>query len=259
MKAIKFLRAAIVLLSILLSACAPAANSAPGIGGGGKALADVVISGAIESMNGHQWVVNGKTVRVDPSVLRDEPFAVGDTVKVEASMSDDGTVTTQQVETPAAGIPAESASRAPDDSFSMPDNSATPQPPIFDDQGNEAVGIVDAVADTSITVGGQTYTFAQGVEFKGDIVAGASVKLHFTVNADGTFSVTEIELTNATQLDDDNSTDDSSAHEVNDDHGGETNINDDGANHDVNDDHGGNSTSGGGSDGNSGSNSAKGG
>lgn len=239
MKTIKFLRVVIVLLGILLSACAPAASSsAAGNGGGGKGLADVIVSGVIESMNGNQWVINGQTVQVDSSVLRDGSFAVGDTVKVEASKSDDGTVIAQRVGTPDAAVPTEAATSAPDDSSSI-DNSATAQAPVFNNQGNEAVGTVDAVTDISITVGGQTYTFAPGAEIKGDVVTGSSVKLHFTVNADGSLSVTEIELSTATQVSDTKSNDDSSTHEVNDDHGGTTTSSDDGANHDANDDHGG--------------------
>ena len=246
MKTMKFIRAAIVLLGILLSACAPAANSAAPANGGGKGLADVIFSGAIESINGDQWVVNGQTIQVDSSVLRDGPFAVGDTVKVEASRSDDGTVIAQRVETPDAAVATEAATSAPDDFSSSPDNSATPQAPAFDHQGNEAVGTVDAMTDTSISIGGQTYTFAPGAEIKGDIVTGSSVKLHFTVNGDGSVSVTEIELATTTQVSDKKSNDDSSIHDVNDDHGGTTTSSDDGANQNTNDDHGGNSNSGGG-------------
>lgn len=258
MKAIKYLRAAIVLTGILLSACAPAANStAPTNGGGGKGLADVMVSGVIESINGDQWVVNGQTIQVDSSVLRDGSFTVGDRVKVEASMSDDGTVIAQRVETSSAADSVETATSAPDDSSSSSNASATPQAPILDDKGNEALGTVEIMTDTSITMDGQTYTFAPGVEIKGDIVAGSTVKLHFTVNADGTSSVTEIELADATQVNDDKSIDYSSTHDVNDDHGGTTTSSDDGTNHDSNDDHGG-SNSGGGDD-NSGGNSGPGG
>jgi hypothetical protein len=258
MKTIKFLRAAIVLIGILLSACAPAANSVAPANGGGKGLADVMFSGVIESMNGDQWVVSGQTIKVDPSLLRDGPFAVGDTVKVEASRSDDGTVIAQRVETPAAAVATEAATSAPDDSTSSANNSATAQAPVFDNHGNEAVGTVDSMTDRSVTVGGQTYTFAPGAEIKGDVVTGSSVKLHFTANADGSLSVTEIELVPTTQVSDTKSTDDGSIYDVNDDHGGTTTSSDDGANHDTNNDQGGNSNSGGGDD-SSGSNSGDGG
>jgi hypothetical protein len=242
MKTINSLRAAIILIGILLSACTPAANSTTDVrGGGGKGLAEVTFTGVIEDITGDQWTINGQTISVDTSVLRDGPFAVGDTVKVEAAVAEDGSVTAQRIETPSAVDALEAATSAPED-------LSTPQALVFDDNGNEAFGTVDAITDTSVTVGGQTYTFASGVEIKGDIVAGASVKLHFIVNADGTLSVREIEIADQTQIGDDNSVDDGTGHDANDD-GSNHDVNDDNgsdSNHDSNDDNsGGNSGSGG--------------
>lgn len=261
MKAIKFLRAVIVLAGILLSACAPAANSAAPVNvGGDKVQPDIIFTGAIESMNGNQWVVNGQTITVDGSILRDGLFSVGDTIKVEAQVAADGSITAQRVETPSAKDAVEMSTGAPG-------NVSTPAPtqaPKFDDKGNEAVGTVDAITDTSITIGGQTYNFAPGAEIKGTITAGAIVKLHFITNADGSLSVREVEIADPAELEDnhlndDNSSnvsDDGSNHDVNDDHGGASNTSDDGSNHDTNDDHGG--SNGGGGD-NSGGNSGSGG
>lgn len=261
MKAINFLRAIIVLFGILLSACAPA----PVHIGGGKVQPDVIFTGAIESMNGNQWVVNGQTITVDPSVLRDGPFSVGDTVKVEASLAADGSVTAKRVEIPSAADSVGTSTSAPQDSTSIADavsTSAPTQAPKFDDKNSEAVGTVDAITGTSITIAGQTYTFAPGTEIKGNIAAGATVKLHFITNADGTLSVTEVEIADATKTEDNQSDstnvsdDHSNTSASPDDHGGASSTSDDGSNHDSNDDHGG--SSGGGGD-NSGSNSGGGG
>ncbi len=271
MKAFKFLRAVIVLLGIVLSACAPAAvsSNAPVNVGGGKSVSDVVFSGVIESMNGDEWVINGQTVKVDPSVVRDGSFKVGDTVKVEAAVAADGSITAQRVETPSAAdlvqgddnsadaTPSSSGdnSNADNSNSSDPMSGPTPQPLAFDDSGTEATGTVDAITDTSITISGQTFTLAPGVEIKGEIVPGALVKLHFTVNADGTLSVTEVEITDPTQISDDNGNDDNS---------NDSNVNDDNSNDDdSNDDNSGNSNDddsnddngNGGSDDNGGSNS----
>jgi hypothetical protein len=104
MKRIKFLQAVIVLVGLLLSACAPAAapsaNSANV--GGGKAVTQVTFTGVIESMDGDQWVVESQSITVDPSVVRDGAFVVGDTVKVEALIAADGSLVAQRVETPSA-------------------------------------------------------------------------------------------------------------------------------------------------------------
>lgn len=270
MKAIKFLRAVIVLFGLVLSACAPAAvSTSPANVGSGKPVSEVVFTGVIESINGDQWVINGQTVTVDSSVVRDGSFKVGDTIKVEASVAADGSVVAQRVETPSADDLAQMDDNSADgtpsaiDDNSNADNSnsdnsnssvpmpgSTPQPLTFDDSGTEATGTVDAISDTSITIGGQTFTLAPGAEVKGVIVPGALVKLHFTVNADGTLSVTEIEITDPSQIGDDNSNDDNSndgnsnSDDVNDDNGNDSNSNDDhGNDSNSNDDHGNDSNS----------------
>jgi len=239
MNAIKFLRAALILVGILLSACAAPSNSAAANVGGDKALSEVAFTGVIESMDRDLWVINGQPVRVDSSVLRDGSFVVGDTVAVEASVAQDGSVTAQRVESPAAATTVEL-------STSTPGVSSAAQGPVFDDNGTEAVGTVDAITDTSVTIGGQTFTFASGVEMKDQIQPGDVVKLHFAVNADGSLSVREIELADPAQIGDANGNDDNSNDtNVNDN----SNVNDNGNtnDHDGNDDnsndddHGGNS------------------
>jgi hypothetical protein len=232
MKAIKFIRAALILLGILLSACAAPSNSAPA-NGGGKGLSDIAFSGVIESMEGDQWVINGQTIKVDSSILRDGPFVVGDTVKVEASVAQDGSVTAQRVESPSAVVLM---------STNTPEVPSATQLPVFNDNGNEAVGTVEAITDTSITIGGQTYTFAQGAEIKDEIAAGDVVKVHFTVSSDGTLSIREIEIADPTQVGNDNTNDDNSnGTNVNDDNSNDDNSNDSNSNDDNgNDDHGGN-------------------
>src|SRR5689334_7514026 len=182
MKTIRFFRVAFVLFGILLGACAPSVvSSAPNVGSG-KAVSEVIFTGVIESMNGTQWVINGQTIAVDSSVLRDGPFVVGDTIKVEAYVASDGFVTAQRVETPTVadsvgtGTSTSEATEAPTEA---PATASTPvagnasQPLVFDNNGNEAFGTVDAITGTSITLNGQTFNFASGVEIKGNVVSGA--------------------------------------------------------------------------------------
>ena len=90
--------AVLVLAAVLLSACGAGAVQ----GAGSKVQADVIVTGVIESMNGSQWIVDGRTFTVEPSVVRDGPFAVGDTVKVEGNAQADGTVLVTRVEPPTA-------------------------------------------------------------------------------------------------------------------------------------------------------------
>jgi hypothetical protein len=240
MKTLKFLRSIIVLLGLVLGACAPAAlpSTAPANVGGGKAVSEVIFTGVIESMDGDQWVIDGQTITVDQSVLRDGPFAVGDTVKVEASVAGDGTVTAQRVETPSVADLAENDNSAPTEAPTAAPGDAAPQPLVFDDGGTEAFGTLEALTDTSITVGGQTFILAPGAEINGQLLPGDLVKLHFTTNPDGTLSVTEVEIADPAQLDDnsndDNGNDDNSNANSNDDNSNDDNGNDD----DSNDDNG---------------------
>ena len=95
----RFLIIVLALTAVLVSACG-AATAAPGAS---KVEASPVeFTGVIESMVDSQWVVNGQTITVDPSVIRDGGFKVGDTVKVEGIVNSDGTVTATRVELPDA-------------------------------------------------------------------------------------------------------------------------------------------------------------
>jgi hypothetical protein len=242
MKVKKYFPVAVILIGILLGACAaPAAPSAsPGSDGVDKALfSEVVFSGVIEGMDGDLWTINGQTVKVDSSVLRDGPFVVGDTVKVEALVAADGSVTAQRVESPSAADLSEIGT-------STPAVASAQLPLVFDDSGTQALGTVESITDTSITIGGQTFAFAPGVEIKGTIAAGAVVKLHFLVSADGSLSVREVEIADPSQVNSDNSNDNSNGSagigNSNDDNGNDDNSNDDNGNDDdSNDNNGGNS------------------
>ncbi|MFN8400978.1 MAG: DUF5666 domain-containing protein [Anaerolineales bacterium] len=94
----------VALVAIFVSACggtAAAENSA----GSDKPRASLVeFTGVIEAIDGNQWTVNGQVITVDPTILRDGPFAVGDTVKVEAEVQSDGSVVITRVEPPVAAI-----------------------------------------------------------------------------------------------------------------------------------------------------------
>jgi Domain of unknown function (DUF5666) len=96
MKQVRAIFVVIMLAAMLLSACG--ASAAPA--GSSKVEADILITGAIESINGTQWMVNGQTFTVDPAVVRDGPYHVGDVIKVEGTVQSDGTVVVTRVEIP---------------------------------------------------------------------------------------------------------------------------------------------------------------
>jgi len=273
MKNIKLIPFVLVVLAILLSACSGAATPATSAGGGKPQPSVVAFTGVIESIDGDQWIVNGQSIQVDLSAIKDGPFQAGDTVKVEARVEADGSVVALRVETPSAADLANDNSNASnsndatnvnaneDNSVNGNTNADNSNDANANDTnsndannsgtgagGKEVFGTVDAITDTSITVGGQTYQFAPGAEIKGAIVAGDFVKLHLIVNADGTLAVREGGLSDPSQAGNDNGNDDNgNDNNSNDDNGNDDDSNDDNGN----DDHGNDSNDDKGNDNNS--------
>ena len=129
----------LALTAMLLSACGGAAGvSAPAStsGGGSKPQAmPVEFTGVIEAINGNQWTVGGQTISVDPAVVRDGPFKVGDAVKVEVQVQADGSMVVSKVELPAP-LDVNSNDDNGNDSNSNDDNGNDSN--SNDDNGNDS-------------------------------------------------------------------------------------------------------------------------
>ena len=141
MKNIRFLVIVLTIATFVLSACGGAATSTPGIGSVKVQAMPVAFLGSVDSIAGDQWVISGTTVTVDPAVVRDGPFNVGDQVKVEGVVNADGSFTVSRVEVPAP----QDVSRLPqfgdDNSNSVnanDDRVNTNNSNINDDHGNDA-------------------------------------------------------------------------------------------------------------------------
>lgn len=116
----RFLIVLFVLSGMVLGACA----GAQAAGGMSKVqAAPSEFTGIIEAIDGNQWVVNGQAIVVDPSVVRDGPFMVGDTVKVEVEVAADGSISVTRVELPTAADNT---------------NSANSNDDLFDDNSNNS-------------------------------------------------------------------------------------------------------------------------
>jgi hypothetical protein len=117
-----------------------------------------------------------------------------------------------------------------------------------DDSSNssdvEVFGVVESMTETTITVNGVTYNIiADLTEFKDVISVGDQVKIHVIVNADGTFTIREIEMSVEDANGNDNSNDANSIDDnsndanSNDDNGNDSNSNEDnGSDSNSNDD-----------------------
>lgn len=98
----------------------------------------------------------------------------------------------------------------------------------------EIVGAVQAITKESITINGVTYKLASFTEFKGTIVLGDQVKIHVIVNADGTFTIREIEKTTGAGTDNSNSNSNTNSNSNDDNSNSNSNSNDDNSNGDDN-------------------------
>lgn len=142
MKNIRFLTFVLTIATLLVSACGavtatPAAAPEPSKGPNVDAM-PVSFVGIVDSMAGDQWVISGTTVTVNPSILRDGPFNVGDRVKVEGFLNPDGSFTVSRVETP---TPQETATLPPltvDNSNEAISNSNTNDANVNDDNSNDS-------------------------------------------------------------------------------------------------------------------------
>jgi len=267
----------LALTAMLISACGgSAAISTPDSSAvsGGKPQANVVeFTGVIETINGNEWTVNGQKITVDPAVVRDGPFSVGDSVKMEVQVQADGSMVVSRVETQGAVDNSNDANSNDtnsnsnsNDNSNANSNDNTNGGLVIDDGGTEAFGNVESITLDAVVIGGQTFVIANGAEFKNQIQAGDFVKVHFSLNADGTMSIAEIEIWDPALVTNDNSNsntnssldDNGNASNSNDDNGNDSNSNDDnGSASNSNDDNGGSSNddNGGSSNDDSGSNS----
>ncbi len=227
-----------ILASYILSACAgtapaaaPAApqssSSNPSAMDAPKVLAvEVAFSGTVESINGNQWVVDGKTVTVEPQTVADT-VQVGDLVRVQGKVNQDGTVASTRVQNvlaPSAGAPA--AAAAGSNPSSYPDPTQTPPPSTGGD--GEIFGVIEAMTDSTVTIGGVVYQLTNFSEVKGLLEVGVEVKIHFVTNPDGTLTIREIEL-RSSGGGDDNANGNSNANENGNGNGNDnTNVNDNG-------------------------------
>ncbi|GAB4448145.1 MAG: hypothetical protein OHK0041_08360 [Anaerolineales bacterium] len=264
-KSHRFLISVLLLGAYLLSACSGAAPiSAPrqSDNAQGSQSTEVAFTGSVEAMDASQWTISGQVVGVEGASI-DPNVKVGDIVKVEASVSPDGSIFALRIE---ASRPAGIGDNSNDnmngnandnmngnanandnmngnanDNANANDNDNMNGNDNDNMNGNdnsapagverEIYGVVEALSDTSVTVSGVTYTIASFTEFKTIIAVGDQVKLHVIAASDGSLVVREIERT--TRAGDDNSNSNTNSNKnSNDDH---KNSNDDNKNSNKND------------------------
>jgi hypothetical protein len=215
MKHIRFLTFVLLLGTLVLSACGAAAaipTSTPSVtaSAGGGAM-PVSFIGIVDSIVGDQWVISGTTVTIDPSIVRDGPFRVGDQVKVEGFVNSNGSFTVSRVEPP------------------TPQETAT-LPPFGNDNSNDAVNNANT-NDANINDGNVNDDNSNGGNSNDDNSNDSNSNDDNGSNSNDDNSNSGNDNGNDNNDNDGNDNDDNS----NDDHGGGNSNDDDNSN----DDHGG--------------------
>lgn len=225
-----------LIAAYVLAGCGGTVRQATTSTGGPSLETNVVaFTGTVEAINGTQWTIGGQTLTLDPQASLDPNITVGDQVKVRANVSVDGSVVALKVESTAVDEPVLAFS-TPSSHPSYPQVAAAPQ--------NEIFGTVEAITADTVTVNGVTYNLIQGfTEIKDSLAVGDPVKLYVILNADGTFTIRQIQTSVPTAVNQNsgnsNSFDDGANHDLNHDNSNTSgNGSDDSPKHDSNDDHG---------------------
>jgi hypothetical protein len=145
----------------------------PGAPGSGE----VEFFGKIESIQNGVYVIGGRTVRTAAGSEIKGMLAVGMMVKVHATLQADGTYLAREIE-PAQGDDA--------------GKTVTPGAPGSGEV--EFFGKIESIQNGVYVIGGRTVRTAAGSEIKGMLTVGMMVKVHATLQADGTYLAREIEL-----------------------------------------------------------------
>jgi len=217
----------VVLAAYVLSACGAAPAAAPlapadqSATGGSKSQAVVIaFTGTVESINGNQWVVGGRTVTVNDKSLPDANVKVGDLITVEGTIAQNGVIATTHIAAaPAFNGSAPAASSA--DPSAYPDPTETPGPQVGE---QEIFGVIETLTDTTVTIGGVTYQLTNFSEVKGLLAVGDQVKIQFVTNPDGSLTIREIELSPQSGNDNGNGNENGNAN-TNDNSNGNGNVN----------------------------------
>jgi hypothetical protein len=188
------------LMSIYLAACNAAlpAGAKALISADGKS-AKVEFTGVVDSVAANQWVISGQPVLISAQTVIDGDFAAGDSVKVKATVTEDGAVTADRIGSPSADSSRSDLQSPPgagENSNNKPDDKS-------DEKFYEFSGHVEEITADSWTVDGQVFMVNPHTEIKDNILRSDMVKVHYVINADGTFTATEIELADGQSQDSD--------------------------------------------------------
>lgn len=171
---------------IALAACAP--QSAPSALGASNAASEVEFLGMLESTSPTEWVISGQVVKLSAQTQIQNTPAIGEMVQVRARVDANGEVTALRIETQ-----TRQQTQAQEQIQTQSQNQGQSQSALGQ-PAQEFFGVVESIAPNVWVVAGRTFSVTTATEIKGNIAAGNTVKIHYLVNADGSFTAHEISL-----------------------------------------------------------------
>lgn len=142
------------------------------------------LTGSVEAISDSEWTVAGVLVSVDEATEIDDGIMVGDWVKAEGTVLEDGTLLAVEIQLE-----------------EMRDGGTGKL---------ELVGVVEAIGVDSWTVAGRQIPITPDTDIEDGIQVGDTVKIELQLNVDGTVVALEINLfdMNSIDVDDDSEDDD---------------------------------------------------
>ncbi len=146
---------------------------------------DFEFVGVVNAMAAGTWTINDKTVTITDQTEIKDAIILGKTVKVEARVAIDGTISATQIKL------------ATSEDFTTQGDS---QDGEHDAIEVKVSGSVETYSDTSITVNGQVIALLPSTKIEGVLAMGAQVEVEATMGADGTLRAQSIEVKSDTSV-----------------------------------------------------------
>ena len=178
---------------------------------------EVELFGTVESITGAVYLIGGKTVNTDASTEFVGTVAVGNFVKVHATLNSDGTYLAREIELISTPNPDYDDDDADDDQGE-------------DEDEIKITGVLESMSAGLWVVNGMSFVVDENTKIEGDPQMGDTVEVEAYVQSDGTNLAYEIELEDDESVGDD---DDSSGYDDDEDSDDSDSSDDD---HDEDDD-----------------------
>ena len=143
------------------------------------------VTGVLEAVDGNLWTVDGFTIMVTETTEIQGTFAPGDSIKVEGTLQDDGSILANQIKSPNA-----------DDTPGV-DNGSSSETPMQGNSGTakiELTDVLNANSGETWTVGSWNVMVSTETEIQGMLDLGILVKVEGTLQQDGTILAHEIKV-----------------------------------------------------------------